>query len=34
MDICKIKNQLNIRVSVWNHDKPTNIKLKQIMLSN
>jgi hypothetical protein len=28
----KIKNQLNIRVSIWDHDKPINIKSKKITI--
>lgn len=34
IDACKIENQLNIKVFIWDSDKPKNIKLKQIMFSN
>jgi hypothetical protein len=34
IDDHKIENQLNIKVFVWDRDKPTNIKSKQIMLPN
>ena len=29
---CKIKNQLNIRASIWDHDKSTIIKLKKVTI--
>jgi hypothetical protein len=32
IDTHKIKNKLNIEVFVWDRDKPTNIKQKQIMI--
>jgi hypothetical protein len=34
IDASKITNQLNIGASVWDCDKPTNIKSKQIIMPN
>jgi hypothetical protein len=32
INTCKIKNQLNIRASIWDHDKSTTIKLKKVTI--
>jgi len=34
IDTHKIENQQNIGASIWDRDKPTNIKPKWVMLPN